>query len=172
MNSNKRLLLTVILTVIITIFLYEPFALFVYKIREPYFKLPIRLESKKVFIRNDSRGDGAFGAKRRNGRSHAGVDIQAPVGTPVYAAKSGIAFKGEVPRGYGKYVMIAHPDGTQTMYGHLSAWNVISGDKVCLGEVIGFVGKTGNAESKAIQAHLHFEIRRRGEPVDPTGLLR
>ncbi len=172
MDNKRRLLLTVIATVIVTIFLYEPVSLFVYKIREPYFRLPIRPESKKVLIRNDAYGDGAFGAKRRGGRKHLGIDIRAPIGEPVYASKSGMAFRGNVPHGYGKYVMIAHPDGTETMYGHLSDWNVISGDKVGRGDVIGFVGKTGNANVKAIEPHLHFEIRRRGEPIDPAGLLK
>jgi murein DD-endopeptidase MepM/ murein hydrolase activator NlpD len=94
------------------------------------------------------------------------------VGTPVYASRSGVALTGNIPQGYGRYVMIIHPDGLQSMYGHLSDWNVVSGQKVRRGDLIGYVGKTGNAARKAIEPHLHFEIRRRGEPIDPKGLLK
>ena len=156
----------------ITVLLHDPVSLAIYKIREPYFAYPIRTEANRIIIRNDARGDGDFGAKRRNGRSHSGIDIKAPIGTPVCAAKSGIAFCGNVSTGYGKYVMIYHPDGTQTIYGHLSGWNIISTQKVRKGDIIGFVGKTGNASYKHIEPHLHFEIRKGGSPIDPLPLMR
>ncbi len=172
MKQNYFTIAAVIAAVIVTIILYEPAALFVYKLREPFFKFPIALDKNKAVIRCDARGSGEFGAKRRNGRTHSGIDIVSAVGTPVYAAKSGIAFTGNIPHGYGKYIMMAHPDGFQTIYGHLSGWNVITAQCVRRGSLIGFVGKSGNAMAKSIQPHLHFEIRRRGEPVDPAGLLR
>jgi len=164
--------ISVPVTALIAVLLYDPVSLAIYKIREPYFVNPIRLESKKIAIRNDALGDGEFGAKRRNGRSHSGLDIEAPLGTPVYAARSGIAFCGNVPTGYGKYVMIYHPDGFQSFYGHLSNWGINPIQKVHKSDLIGFVGKTGNASSKYIQTHLHFEIRKNGEPQDPQGLMK
>lgn len=163
---------SIVIAVFTTVFLYQPVSAFLYRIREPYFKRPIISGSSGIIVRNDAHGDGEYGSKRRNGRSHSGIDILAPVGTPVCAAKSGIAFRGEVPTGYGKYIMIYHPDGYQTYYGHLSAWAVNSTRHVRRGELIGYVGKTGNAASKSMQAHLHFEIRKDGEPQDPRRLMR
>ncbi len=172
MKSKSFFVLSVCATALATALLYKPASLVVYKIREPYFSYPVRLESRGIMIRNDAEGDGEFGAKRRNGRAHSGIDIQAPIGTPVYASKSGIAFCGNVPTGYGRYVMIYHPDGFQTMYGHLSNWNTFSTKAVRKGEMIGFVGKSGNAGGKLIQSHLHFEIRKAGEPQVPLPLMR
>ncbi len=162
----------VAVTVFVTVFLYNPASTLLYRLKEPYFKRPVISGSSRIIVRNDAHGSGEFGTKRRNGRSHSGIDILAPVGTPVYAAKSGIAFRGEVPTGYGKYIMIYHPDGYQTYYGHLSGWVVRSTKRVCRGELIGYVGKTGNAASKSMQPHLHFEIRLDGAPQDPRRLMK
>lgn len=172
MKLSQPFFASVVITALITALLYKPVSLAVYKIREPYFGYPIKSSPNKVVIRNDRRGEGEFGAKRRNGRSHMGIDIMAPAGTPVYASRSGIAFAGNVPTGYGKYVMIYHPDGFQTIYGHLSNWNVRSTNYVRKNDIIGFVGKTGNAASKSIEPHLHFEIRKGGEPQNPMNLMR
>ena len=172
MKSQNLVLMTVAITAIATVLLYGPASLAIYKVTEPYFACPVKTAAKEIVVRNDALGEGDFGAKRRNGRSHSGIDIKAAVGTPVYAAKSGIAFCGDVPTGYGKYVMIYHPDGYQTMYGHLSNWCIYSPIKVRRGELIGLVGKTGNASSKYIQPHLHFEIRKDGESKDPRSLMR
>jgi len=161
-----------VLVVVLTSVLHNPVSLIVYRLREPYFSYPIHSASKKPIIRNDAFGDGDFGAKRHNGRSHSGIDIEALLETPVFASKSGIAFRGNVPMGYGKYVMIYHPDGYQTLYGHLSNWAIVSGEKVARGKLIGFVGKTGNAANKNIKPHLHFEIRKHDEPQDPEPIMR
>ena len=167
----KRLVLsTVIVTALAVIMLYRPVSLVIYKLREPYFKYPIKTSS--AVIRNDGWGSGEFGAKRKNGRVHTGIDMAAPVGTTVYAAKSGVAFCGNVPTGYGKYVMIYHPDGSQTIYGHLASYVARSTQKVRMGERIGYVGKTGNASRGAIQSHLHFEILKDGVPQNPRTLMR
>lgn len=160
------------LAALITAALYEPLSVAVYKLREPYFASPVRAESGTLEIRGDALGDGAYGAKRRSGRAHSGIDIRAPRGTPVYAARSGRAFCGNVPSGYGKYVMIYHPDGFQSIYAHLADWATVSTKKVRKGDLIGFVGNTGNASGKYIQPHLHFEIRRSGEPQDPQGFIK
>lgn len=171
MRQSKILIAAVCITALTTIILYNPASLALYKIKERYFICPVKVGSKMI-VRNDSRGDGDFGAKRRNGRSHSGIDIMASVGTPVYAAKSGIAFCGNVPTGYGKYIMIYHPDNYQTFYGHLSNYAITSPAKIRRGDLIGFVGKTGNAANKSIQPHLHFEIRKDGEPQDPETLMK
>ncbi|MDP2929019.1 MAG: M23 family metallopeptidase [Candidatus Omnitrophota bacterium] len=171
---SKNLILTVIIaaTVFVTVSLYNPVYILLYRLKEPLFLRPIISSSSRIIVRNDAHGDGEYGSKRRNGRTHSGIDILAPVGTPVYAAKSGVAFRGEVPTGYGKYVMIYHPDGYQTYYGHLSDWVAASTKHARRGELIGYVGKTGNAASKSMQPHLHFEIRKGGEPQDPRRLMK
>lgn len=165
-------LTTIVISTTITILAYKPVSLAIFKIREPYFIRPIHTRSMNIIVRNDSHGDGEFGSKRRNGRSHSGIDILAPIGTPVYAAKSGIAFRAEVPTGYGRYVMIYHPGGYQTYYGHLSDWAIKPVQNVKRGDLIGYVGKTGNAASKSMQPHLHFEMRKNGEPQDPRRSMR
>ncbi len=159
-------------TAAITILSYAPVSLLIYRIREPFFLRPINIGLSSIIVRHDAHGDGEYGSKRRNGRTHTGIDILTPVNTPVYAAKSGIAFRGEVPTGYGKYIMIYHPDGYQTYYGHLSRLVARSTEYVRRGDLIGYVGKTGNASSGSIQPHLHFEIRKSGEPQDPRRLMR
>jgi murein DD-endopeptidase MepM/ murein hydrolase activator NlpD len=169
MNKTALLLLLVILSSILTASLYESVSVLIYRVSEPRFSCPIR---GKVTIRNDSRGEGDFGTKRSNGRTHSGIDIEAPIGTPVYASKSGLVFCGNVPTGYGKYVMIYHPDGLQSFYGHLSNWAIVSPRKIRRGEIIGFVGKTGNAAYKDMVPHLHFEIRKDGEALDPRSLMK
>lgn len=171
MSQRNLIIVSIAIGAIFAVIIYEPVAIVVFKFREPYFDCPIK-GGKDIAIRNDTGGDGEFGAKRRNGRSHSGIDIMADVGKPVYASKSGLAFFGNVPTGYGKYVMIYHPDGYQTIYGHLSDWNGRAVRKVSKGEVIGFAGKTGNASGRHIQSHLHFEIRKDGEAQDPERLMK
>ncbi len=161
------------LSVIATTALYKPVSIAVFHLTEPAFKCPIKLNSGEgIVVRNDLHGDGVFGSKRRNGRTHSGIDIQAPLGEPVMASKGGLAFCLNVPTGYGKYVLIYHPDGMITLYGHLSEWVVESGTIVKQGQIIGLVGKTGNANSKFIEPHLHFEIRKNNIPIDPRSLMK
>lgn len=122
-------------------------------------------------LRNDWRGKGDFGARRNGNRSHQGIDILAPVGTPVRAAKGGIAFAGLHKKGLGKYVEIKHKNGLVTIYSHLSEICIKPIQKVRQGQTIGAVGKTGNARYNGIEPHLHFEIRRGGVAVDPKKFL-
>ena len=137
-------------------------------IKEPTFISPLR-KSGEVSIRADAMGDGRFGSRRSNGaRRHKGLDITGYVGEPVFAAKSGLAEIGEVPHGMGKYVKISHPDGNVTIYGHLSSINVRNKSWVWQGQKVGEMGKTGNANYKNIEPHLHFEIRHDGIAQDPT----
>jgi murein DD-endopeptidase MepM/ murein hydrolase activator NlpD len=98
---------------------------------------------------------------------HSGIDIGAPEGTPVHAARDGsVAEVGTNPV-LGNYVVVTHPGGWQTVYGHLSSVSVAQGAKVALGALLGSVGSTG----KATGPHLHFELRRKGSAVDPFPLL-
>jgi murein DD-endopeptidase MepM/ murein hydrolase activator NlpD len=122
-------------------------------------------------IRNDWRGEGDFGAKRSGGRKHQGIDMLAPVGTPVRAAKGGLAFAGLQKKGLGQYVEIQHRNGLVTIYAHLSRICIKPVQKVRQGYVIGMVGRTGNARYNGIEPHLHFEVRRGGAAADPKKYL-
>lgn len=133
---------------------------------EEDFISPIRYKGD-IPIRKDDHGDGHFGAPRKGGRSHQGLDISAPLYTCVRASKSGLAKTGFVKNGMGKYVIIRHPNGCATLYGHLSRARVKNNQRVRQGAIIGYVGKTGNAKYDNIAPHLHFEIRKKGKCVDP-----
>lgn len=98
---------------------------------------------------------------------HTGVDISAPVGTPVRAAADGIVIEADWMGNYGKLVVLDHGKGLQTWYAHLSRIDVIPGQEVRLGQIIGASGATGRATSP----HLHYEVRRGGVAVNPYGYL-
>jgi murein DD-endopeptidase MepM/ murein hydrolase activator NlpD len=98
---------------------------------------------------------------------HNGIDIGAPEGTAVHAARDGIVAEVGTSPVLGTYVVVTHPGGWQTVYGHLSSAAVAAGTKVALGALLGSVGSTG----KATGPHLHFEVRRKGGAVDPFPLL-
>lgn len=98
-----------------------------------------------------------------HGYLHNAVDMAAPIGTPIYAAASGkviIAKASGWNSGYGNYVVIAHPNGTQTLYGHLSSIRINAGQQITKGDVIGGMGSTG----KSTGSHLHFEVRGAANP--------
>ncbi len=114
------------------------------------------------------RGTISSGFGMRNGRMHEGIDILAPRGTEVRAAGYGVVlYAGDGMSGYGNAIVLDHGEGITTLYGHLSAFRVRSGDAVAAGGVIGTVGDTGNATTP----HLHFEIRLEGEGVNPEMYL-
>jgi len=103
----------------------------------------------------------------RWGRLHAGIDIGVPYGTPIHAAASGTVVLAAWTGGYGNYTCIDHGGGLASCYGHQSSYAVSSGAQVSQGQVIGYVGNTGHS----FGAHLHFEVRINGNPVDPLGYL-
>jgi len=140
-----------------------------YRDRKPFVS-PIYYTSE-VPIRSDAYGDGRFGARRRGGRRHRGLDISAPLGEEVMAFRGGRARLMLQKGGMGKYIVIRHPGGYSTLYGHLSECLVKDRQRVRQGAVIGRVGKTGNARHKGIEPHLHFEIRKDGEYLDPLCFL-
>ncbi|HZH25233.1 MAG TPA: peptidoglycan DD-metalloendopeptidase family protein [Solirubrobacteraceae bacterium] len=103
----------------------------------------------------------------RWGRLHAGIDIAAPEGTPIVAADSGRVILAAWTGGYGNYTCISHGGALSTCYGHQSRYGTSAGASVSRGQVIGYVGNTGHS----FGAHLHFEVRINGSPVDPMGYL-
>jgi murein DD-endopeptidase MepM/ murein hydrolase activator NlpD len=104
----------------------------------------------------------------RGNRFHAGLDLEAPLGTDVGAAAAGrVTYAGWIAGGWGNLVVLAHEDGVRTLYAHLSNISVRVGDRLTGGAVLGTVGETGNANGP----HLHFEVRVRGAAVDPRSAL-
>jgi murein DD-endopeptidase MepM/ murein hydrolase activator NlpD len=100
-------------------------------------------------------------------RFHNGIDLAGSVGTPVFASMSGrVAMLGYNPT-YGKYLIMTHPEGFQTLYGHLDAFRVQKGQNVKQGQRIADMGNSGYSTG----SHLHFSIFRRGEPIDPFEYL-
>jgi murein DD-endopeptidase MepM/ murein hydrolase activator NlpD len=100
-------------------------------------------------------------------RLHAGIDLRASVGTPVYAADDGTVVFAGWKSGYGNTVVIDHGDHLATLYGHNSALKVADGATVRRGQQIAAAGSTGNSTGP----HVHFEVRIDGAPVDPIGYL-
>lgn len=104
----------------------------------------------------------SFGKRGR--RFHEGIDLRARIGTPTLAtAKGKVVYAGSGISGYGRMVVISHPDELFTIYSHLSRFLVKKGQKVYRGDQIGLSGKSGRVTAP----HLHFEIRRGTTPVDP-----
>lgn len=101
-------------------------------------------------------------------RAHKGVDLAAPTGTPIRATADGTVSKAEWFSGYGLYVSLEHGGAIQTRYGHMSRLNVYNGQQVKKGDVIGYVGSTGNSTGP----HLHYEVRIDGVAVNPTPYMQ
>ena len=104
----------------------------------------------------------------RDGRLHEGIDLPAPVGTPVYAAGDGrVVYAGDGIRGYGNLIVVEHAGDLLTVYAHNSELLAREGDKVVIGQRIALVGKSGRASGP----HLHFEVRVGQIPRDPMTYL-
>jgi murein DD-endopeptidase MepM/ murein hydrolase activator NlpD len=104
-----------------------------------------------------------FGTKKL----HTGWDLSASSGDPIVAAADGVVVSAGARGGYGNAVVIDHGGGLATLYAHQSSIAVSSGEQVGQGQVIGYVGCTGYCTG----AHLHFETRVGGQPVDPSGYM-
>ncbi len=108
----------------------------------------------------------AFGA-RRSGSWHQGIDLSAPKGTPVRATAAGKVIVAERSGGYGRTVVIDHGNGYRTRFAHLYRIAVEQGERVKDGEILGKVGKSGNASG----FHLHYEIVLGGTPMNPKPFM-
>jgi murein DD-endopeptidase MepM/ murein hydrolase activator NlpD len=127
---------------------------------------PIKRGSGRLIWPVNGPITGAFG-EQRPGHIHAGIDIAAAMGTPIRAADSGRVVLMAWTGGYGNYTCIQHTASLSTCYGHQSRFGTSNGASVHQGQVIGFVGSTGHSTG----AHLHFETRVNGTPVNPLGYL-
>ena len=99
--------------------------------------------------------------------THGGLDIAVPNGTPIKAAAEGTIYYASQMGGYGNLVIIDHGNGIQSYYGHCSKLYVSKGQKVNAGDTIAAVGSTGNSTGN----HLHFEIRKNGNRINPQKYL-
>jgi len=115
------------------------------------------------------RSGSKFGAQR-DGYKHQGVDLPVAQGTPVFATQDGQVIFASNAGAYGNLVKINHGAGTETRYGHLSRFAVKDGDPVKKGDIIGYSGGKPGAPGagRSTGAHLHYEVRVNGKPVDPT----
>lgn len=109
-----------------------------------------------------------YGYRSRFGRMHYGIDLKLQVGDTVRAAFSGkVRLTKYEGRGYGYYVVIRHNNGMETVYGHLSRFLVKPNEYVKAGEPIALGGNTGRSTG----AHLHFETRYLGIPINPAAII-
>jgi len=115
-----------------------------------------------------SRGIVTSGFGERWGKLHCGLDIGALSGSPILAALDGVVSYSGWEQGYGNTITINHPNNIVTLYGHCSKLDVVIGQYVKKGDIIGAVGSTGNSTGP----HLHFEVRVNGVAVNPTGYLK
>lgn len=101
-------------------------------------------------------------------RMHTGVDLAAPLNTPIYASGDGVVEKAQWVSGYGRFVQLKHVNGFETAYGHMNkiAEGMKPGVRVKQGQIIGYVGSTGNSTGN----HVHFEIKVNGRFVDPLSV--
>lgn len=102
------------------------------------------------------------------GAMHTGIDISAPIGTPVKATADGIVRHANWNGGYGRCVIIDHGNGYQTWYAHLSKMDVMEGQEIRQGEIVGRVGSTGRSTG----SHLHYEVRIHSTPVNPYRFMQ
>jgi murein DD-endopeptidase MepM/ murein hydrolase activator NlpD len=105
---------------------------------------------------------------RGSAAMHAGIDLAAASGTPVYATADGIVGRAEWSGGYGNLVEVNHGKGLQTRFGHLSRLLVHAGDRVRRGQLIALMGSTGRSTG----SHLHYEVRIDGRAVNPVPFLQ
>ena len=96
-------------------------------------------------------------------RMHNGLDIDAPFGAPIRSAGDGEVVMAEVRGGYGNAVVVDHGNGIATLYAHMAAFTVEPGQRVLQGDILGAVGSTGLSTGP----HLHWEVRVKGQPVNP-----
>lgn len=124
-------------------------------------KLPLAMPVKSAFRFSSHYGP-------RWGRQHQGIDLAAPVGTPVFATGDGVVVFAGWQRGYGNLIKIQHELGTETRYAHLSKIRVKQGQRVSRNTLIGDIGNTGRSTGP----HLHYEVRVDGKAVNPMSFIK
>jgi murein DD-endopeptidase MepM/ murein hydrolase activator NlpD len=128
------------------------------------------LDEPALVTRLDAKGDGRFLAPRSGRRHHRGIDLVAALDSPVRAIRSGTVVEVGVHRGLGRFVELEHRQHLRSVYAHLQKVLVEPGTRVRQGARIGTVGNTGNARHRWITPHLHLEVVKDGEPIDPQSL--
>jgi Peptidase family M23/LysM domain len=103
----------------------------------------------------------------RWGRMHSGLDLDLETGDPVMAAFEGMVRISQYHPSYGNVVVVRHNNGLETVYAHLSARDVVPGEHVEAGQVVGLGGNTG----RSYGSHLHFEVRYKGQAIDPNYVI-
>ncbi|HZJ82956.1 MAG TPA: peptidoglycan DD-metalloendopeptidase family protein [Clostridia bacterium] len=158
-------------------------------IKEPVKEILLQGTKKRITKTSSSRGNSSSGTGsgkgsgsmrwpasgrlssgfgQRWGRLHAGIDIAAPTGTPIYAADGGtVNYSAFNSGGYGNLIKISHGGGITTSYAHMSSRVASKGNKVSKGQLIGYVGSTGRSTGP----HLHFEVRVNGSRKNPINYL-
>ncbi|MDR3260891.1 MAG: LysM peptidoglycan-binding domain-containing protein [Tannerella sp.] len=117
-------------------------------------------------VTNELKVTSKYGPRRR--RMHRGIDLKVYIGDTIRAAFSGkVRIKSFERRGYGNYLVLRHPNGLETIYGHLSKYLVTENDIVLAGQPIALGGNTGRSTG----SHLHFETRFLGQAIDPSALI-
>lgn len=134
------------------------------KMEEPVV-LDLRLE--ECDFHHPFRGDITSQFGMRGGRHHNGIDIKLYKGDPVKVAFEGVVRVARYSRSYGNVVVVRHNNGLETLYAHLSARKVKPGEHVESGDIIGLGGNTGRSTG----SHLHFEVRYKGEAINPNTLI-
>jgi len=133
---------------------------------DPPTLFPVQGKSKKDI-------SSIYGKRRnplKNGKKmmHNGIDIKAPIGTPVIATADGVIAKAADQNKWGNLIVIEHSDGYQTWYAHLQKFNVTKNQSVKKGDVIGYVGNTG----ASLGAHLHYEVHYKEAQVNPINFIK
>ena len=124
---------------------------------------PVKDDSRIILSSYGYRG----GHRGGPGAFHRAVDIKTPMNAPVVAAANGIVKKESRGGDYGNMVVLDHQNGFQSVYAHLNAFKVDEGQQVAKGDIIGLAGQTGNATCP----HVHYEIRKNEEAVNPAKFL-
>jgi murein DD-endopeptidase MepM/ murein hydrolase activator NlpD len=130
---------------------------------------PLETDSRMSFIK-PVYGEviSPFGSKQ-NGKQNDGVNIAAPLGTPIRAVAGGeVVYAGNELKGYGNMIIIRHDNGWMSAYAHADSMRVVADQKVAQGTIIGAVGKTGNVS----ESQLHFGLRKGNAAVDPSKHLQ
>jgi len=124
-----------------------------------------------VPLKATTRTTSEFGRRRNpfggGSELHSGLDFVAAYGSPIHTTAPGTVMKAELSRGYGYMVVVNHDYGFQTLYAHMSGLAVSPGDRIDRYHVVGYLGNTGRSTGP----HLHYEVHRNSQPVDPDDYL-